>query len=280
MNDVNESERVDDKGYDDVLCDLLSRHLNDVDSGMFRDAGEVVTVQQTDDADMPSSWVKATNTSSTLKDPGVKRTFACSLCHKTFSSSSLLANHKHIHTGWEPHTYACQETSTDRGTPTKHKCSLTVEQPNVCHIVSTKASATSSSAIMQTHVGAKSHTCDVCYKQFTKRTDLERHMLTHTGERPHKCDVCHKQFRRRDTLKIHMLIHSGERLHRCDVCQQAFSQHSSLKIHMHIHTGERQHKCDVCDKQLQRRSDLKRHMLTHNGDKPHKCDVSKTINST
>ena len=258
MNDVNESEHVDDKGYDDVLSDLLSRHSNDVNSGMFRDAGEVVTVQQIDDADMPSSWVKATNTSSTLKDSGVQKTFACSLCPKTFSSSGRLAIHKRIHTGW--------------GTLTKHKCSLTVEQPNVCHI-STKAFATSSGVVMQTNVGAKSHTCDVCYKQFTKRSDLERHLLTHTGERPHKCNVCHKQLRRRSHLKLHMLTHTGERPHQCDVCQTIFSQLSSLKIHMRIHTGERPHKCDMCQKSFTQYGTLKTHMLRHTGERPHKCDV-------
>ena len=168
MNDVNESEHVDDKREDDVLCDLLSRHLNDVDSVTFRDAGEVVTVQQIDDADMPNSWDNITKTSSIMKDSGVEETFACSLCPKTFSSSRRLADH----------TYARQETSTDRGTLTKHKCSVTAEQPNECHIF-TKAFSTSSSAIMQTHMDAKLHTCDVCYKQFSRCSDLERHGYTY-----------------------------------------------------------------------------------------------------
>ena len=51
VNDVGKSDQVDDKGQDDVLCDLLSRHSNDVGSDMFRDAGEVVSVPQTDDAE-------------------------------------------------------------------------------------------------------------------------------------------------------------------------------------------------------------------------------------
>jgi len=41
-SDVSESEHVDDKREDDVLCDLLSRHRNDVDSRLFADAGEDV----------------------------------------------------------------------------------------------------------------------------------------------------------------------------------------------------------------------------------------------
>ena len=80
MDVVSESEHVDDKEEDDVLCDLLSRHLNDVDSHIFRDADEdveLVTVRQVDNAKVQNSWDKVTNTTSTLENFGVEKLYAC-----------------------------------------------------------------------------------------------------------------------------------------------------------------------------------------------------------
>jgi len=91
--DVNESESVDNKAEDeDVLCDLQSRHLNDVVSGMlFRDADTIVSVQQVDDAGMPNCRL----TNQTLEQ-------TCAF-HATLSSSSFDAARGHIDTGTIPH---------------------------------------------------------------------------------------------------------------------------------------------------------------------------------
>ena len=194
INDVVKCEPADDTGEDDVLCDLLSRHRNDVGFEMFEDAGEVVIVQPIDDAEMQNSCDQVTDSSSWLKFPGAKKTYTCSVCHKTFGSSSFLASRLHIHTIT---CVVCQRQFTQHSSFKTHMLTHTDDE--------------------------RSHKCDMCHKQFTQRGHLDKHVLTHTGERPHKCDVCRKQFYARCHLNKHMLRHTGERPHKCDVSSAVYS---------------------------------------------------------
>jgi len=237
-SDVNESEQVDDKGDDDVLCDLLSRHRNNVRLKMFGDAREVVDVLQIDDTQAQNSLDQVPNNSGRQKNTAVAKCHLRRACHKTSSGfSSGPETHKLIDTG------LCLNASS---VLTSHR---------------------------QTHTGYKQHKCDVCQKTFTKRDGLKTHLLTHTGERPHKCNVCQKAFAERGSLKRHMLTHTDERSHKCDVCQKTFTKRNGLQNHMLIHTGERPYKCDVCQKNFTECGNLQKHMLTHSGERPHKCDV-------
>jgi len=165
---ISERHRVDDTGEGDVLCDLLSRDLNDVSSGMLRDAGGVASVQQIDDAEMENSSDTAT----------VKlKSYACDVCHKSYSDNRAMTKHKRIHTGVRP--YVC---------PT---CTKAFIKPSDLfrHI--------------QTHTGDRPHTCNICHKQFTQRHHRNKHVLTHAGERQHRCDICDERFAHRSNLVMH-----------------------------------------------------------------------------
>jgi len=274
INDVNESEHVDDKGEDNALCDLLSRPVNSVGSEMFGDADEVVGVPQVDDTKSQNSWDQPTNSKARLKNPGVEKSH--DVCYRAFESSSSLECHKDIHTGFKTHKCNVFHEAYQRDV-TKDNCTNTEERPYVCDIC-TKTFMTSSvlTAHRQTHTGDKPHKCDVCHKQFTTRAQFKRHMPTHTGEKSHKCGVCQKRFTLRNNLKTHMMTHTGERPHTCDVCHKRFAQPGNVKRHMLTHTGERPHKCEVCQMQFTESNTLKTHMLIHTGERPHRCDVCET----
>ena len=53
----------------------------------------------------------------------------------------------------------------------------------------------------------------VCQKEFTQTSHLNRDMSSHTGEKPHQCQICQKQFKYVNSIDSHMLTHPGEIKH-------------------------------------------------------------------
>ncbi|ORX89646.1 zinc finger protein, partial [Basidiobolus meristosporus CBS 931.73] len=49
----------------------------------------------------------------------------------------------------------------------------------------------------------KSHVCQYCFRSFTRKHDLHRHIRVHTGDKPYQCNYCNKSFARTDALKRH-----------------------------------------------------------------------------
>lgn len=56
----------------------------------------------------------------------------------------------------------------------------------------------------------KCSTCSVCGKTFTRKHDLERHVMIHSNERPYECSICRKRFNQSQTLRKHMKLHEAQ----------------------------------------------------------------------
>lgn len=86
--------------------------------------------------------------------------------------------------------------------------------------------------------------------------------LSPAGEKPHQCAVCWRSFSLRDYLLKHMVTHTGVRAFQCSVCAKRFTQKSSLNVHMRTHRPERA-PCPACGKVFSHRALLERHLAAH-----------------
>lgn len=86
--------------------------------------------------------------------------------------------------------------------------------------------------------------------------------MSPAGEKPHQCAVCWRSFSLRDYLLKHMVTHTGVRAFQCAVCAKRFTQKSSLNVHMRTHRPERA-PCPACGKVFSHRALLERHLASH-----------------
>lgn len=141
----------------------------------------------------------------------------------------------------------------------------------------------------ETHKPNESVVCDLCNGTFKTLKYMQKHRRTHFLPPQSsflECDICRKQFRKKTQLKMHMLVHSDVAEHSCKICLRSFKKKAYLKTHMGksqlapskqlknlknsllpvTHTGEKKYRCMFCDRLFADSGNCRKHKLRDHPD--------------
>ena len=301
-----ESEHVDDKGQDNVLCDLISGHMNDLDSRMTGDADDVCGLQ-VDDTEPQISHDPSADKSAGLLTPRVNKPYACDVCDKTYWYYASFKSHKQIHSDLMAHKCdMCQKAFSKNSYLSKDKRSMDQRLCDIC----TEACVTSTDLTRRRrkHTADKPHEYEVREKQATRDinevddrlsgggekvvsehvvddTEAENswdeaadNTVTHnnpaadtshaTNTRPYVCDICAESFMTAGVFEIHrQMRHTSRRPYSCDVCLQNFTDYGSLRRHMFWN------KFEMCQKRFSWPPSLQSQTRVCAAKNLHECEV-------
>lgn len=214
--------------------------------------------------------------SSKSSKPGLKSTFQCTECNKTFSQACGLQLHIKRHRN--ERDFACPHCDYKAYTKvdlTRHQTIHTGEKNKICEFCG-KAFAKDST--LRDHVKAihernTKHECDICGFVTHRPNNLRVHIrMRHHGEyNNHVCPVCGASVKQKNAFLEHMRSHTGERPYKCEECTASFACLARLNVHRNAVHGERLFKCGDCDKSFQTKHHLLRHHAIHTKERPYAC---------
>ncbi|XP_036449755.1 zinc finger and BTB domain-containing protein 17 [Colossoma macropomum] len=167
----------------------------------------------------------------------------CHVCALTFSTTFLLREHLHVHTGVRP--YCCAECGKQ-----------------FCHLVNYRAHLRSHSTFY----------CLICRARFATQELLQSHLDTNHFEKEfYQCDFCKRIFVNLDECKEHVQAHKQEvGSYPCPQCDRSFHHRSSLLCHLKWHKKSALI-CTDCGQAFTKKIALLRHSFVHLGLLPYTC---------
>ncbi|XP_063408166.1 uncharacterized protein LOC134691529 [Mytilus trossulus] len=203
----------------------------------------------------------------------IQKQFTCEVCNKVFRQKVTLKNHMTTHVVGKMFVCeVCGQEFSQKGSIKRHMDRVHTGN-TTCEICGIIVRPERLQKHLRGHTGEKAHKCQVCNREFDRKSAWLNHMKTHTGEKPHLCDLCGKGFSTTSLLNVHMRSHTGEKPFKCDICGKGFSQSGPLKTHKLIHTGLKPYICAVCGKGFTQPASLQQHRTTHLDYNAHHCDI-------
>ncbi len=210
---------------DDVDPDLIVTHEEKVGSDLdFNDDTEAGNSQLCEEEDVSDiCWEKEVSHA---------RTYNCRFCGKSYSHSSSLARHLHVH--------------------------------------SDGSSLSSSKGFSKLGASKKSLQCNLCGVRCNGKRLLAIHKKCHKTKRLHTCNTCGKSFNHSSSLSRHRLIHKKgldtivRPLYPTPSPAPIVTQHSFPSGHgTSKRTVEKQYQCTQCDRVFSHSAGLSKHQVAH-----------------
>mmetsp|Transcript_1767 Transcript_1767/g.2902 ORF Transcript_1767/g.2902 Transcript_1767/m.2902 type:complete len:248 (-) Transcript_1767:419-1162(-) len=170
-------------------------------------------------------------------------TFACSICHKKYTTKSSAERHiKTAHNGERFPCTQCGKTFAYRNLVARHVESVHKKKKYPCKTCKTVYTDKSSLAKHEkAHHAGQQHVCKHCAKKYTFKNALDAHVLAiHKGVR-FKCPHCEIEMTKKINLQKHISrFHVGQalveqRTFPCQLCGKVFNLKGNHTLHMKVH---------------------------------------------
>ncbi|KAK7097707.1 uncharacterized protein [Littorina saxatilis] len=200
-----------------------------------------------------------------------KPEFPCDFCQKTFSTKYVLAYHvKSEHLGMKK-TYLCPtcgKSFSQKNSYLQHANVHMGIKPYQCDICGRSFSYEKSlKEHRYMHEDNKQFECPQCHKKFRQSSGVAIHMKIHKERKDYVCSACGKGFSQKQALVRHERIHVGEKPFSCSLCQRKFTDSSILRRHMIlIHKKDPKKWREDTENNVQRRTDFFINVLGEEGE--------------
>jgi hypothetical protein len=153
-------------------------------------------------------------------------------------------------------------TESEYEIPIETDGEVTVESVNVYDAVVPNADVNNNSD--------QNNTCAICEKQFSSRSNLNKHIKRKHGDVEFRCFICNNIFKTENDFKI--TSHSSDPF-QCEVCSKLYKTKSALKMHLNKHYDNHKFFCHFCGKGFFRKFLFDGHVAKQTGVKTcEKCD--------
>ncbi|BFZ24517.1 hypothetical protein BsWGS_27556 [Bradybaena similaris] len=179
---------------------------------------------------------KLTEHKRTHADGYVKPEFPCKFCMKVFSTKYVLAYHiKADHLGMKC-SYICPtcgKSFSQKNSYLQHANVHLGIRPFTCEICGKRFSYDKSLKEHKfMHNNEKVFSCSFCSKSFRQASGLAIHLKVHKTTKDYVCSMCGKGFSQKQALVRHERIHAGDKPYECALCKRTFADASVLRRHM------------------------------------------------
>ena len=181
---------------------------------------------------------------------GVK-IWKCDICRKAFATKLTLVRHSHVHLREAlrpgPDLTFIAEDAEDGGDGSQHQsagCTLpAVLKCDECNIDFAHKSHYVRHKLL--HSGTPLLKCGLCSKLFVHKSDMIRHKVMHAMM--FTCEICKRNFHKRSIYLLHKQRHYDDKPWKCRICGKSFSTRGNYNIHQRIHSGEKPYACEQCN---------------------------------